>query len=68
VSLIQKLYRIERLMKDATPEDRHAYRPEHAQPVLDELREWLDRSLPVCGEFLIYRIDPAVIADLPDRH
>jgi transposase len=46
LSLIQKLYRIERLMKDATPEDRHAYRREHAQPVLDELREWLDGSLP----------------------
>lgn len=46
LSLIQKLYRIERLMKDAEPDERHAYRQTHARPILDELREWLDSSLP----------------------
>lgn len=45
LSLIQKLYRVERLMKDAAPEHRHAYRLEHARPILDELRAWLDGSL-----------------------
>jgi transposase len=46
LSLIQRLYRIERLMKGATPEERHVCRHEQAKPVLDELREWLDQSLP----------------------
>ena len=46
LSLIQKLYRIERLMKDATPEERHAHRQAQAKTVLEELREWLDQSLP----------------------
>src|SRR5690606_28256725 len=45
LSLIQKLYRVERLTKDAAPEHRHAYRLEHARPILDELRAWLDSSL-----------------------
>ena len=46
LSLIQKLYRIEQLMKEATPEARHAYRQAQARPLLAELREWLDSSLP----------------------
>jgi transposase len=46
LSLIQRLYRIERLMKEAEPAERHAYRHAHARPVLDELRQWLDTSLP----------------------
>ena len=46
LSLIQKLYRVERLMKDASAEERHSYRLEHARPILDELRAWLDSSLP----------------------
>jgi transposase len=46
LSLIQRLYRIERLMGDAEPAERHAYRHAHARPILDELREWLDASLP----------------------
>jgi transposase len=46
LSLIQRLYRIERLMQDAAPAERHAYRQVHARPVIDELREWLDTSLP----------------------
>jgi len=46
LSLIQRLYRIERLMQDAAPAERHAYRQAHARPVIDELREWLDTSLP----------------------
>lgn len=46
LSLIQKLYRVERLMKEATPQQRHVARQEQAKPVLDELRKWLDSSLP----------------------
>lgn len=43
---IQKLYRIERLSKELTPEERYQRRQQQSVPLLDELRTWLDRSLP----------------------
>ena len=43
---IQKLYRIEHLIKELTPEERYQRRQQQAVPLLDELRTWLDRSLP----------------------
>jgi len=43
---IQKLYRIEKHTRSLTPEERHAHRQRHARPILDELRAWLDASLP----------------------
>ena len=43
---IQKLYAIEKAMREATPEDRHAYRLTHAQPLWKALREWLDTYRP----------------------
>ena len=46
LGLIQRLYRVERLAKELTPEARHALRLEQAAPVLDEIRSWLDASLP----------------------
>jgi len=46
LALIQKLYRVEQRAKDLTAEDRYAYRREHARPILQTLRDWLDRSLP----------------------
>lgn len=46
LAYIQKLYRIEKTLQDASPEERHRTRREQAQPVLDELRNWLDKSLP----------------------
>lgn len=46
LALIQKLYGVERAVRHATPEQRHAYRHQHAQPILTELRAWLDASLP----------------------
>ncbi len=33
-------------MRHATPEARYAYRLQHAKPVLEELRTWLEESLP----------------------
>ena len=46
LATIQRLYRVEREAKDLSPLGRQAYRHTHARPILDELRAWLDRSLP----------------------
>jgi len=46
LAYIQKLYRIEKILKDASPEERYQGRLEQAHTVLDELRGWLDKSLP----------------------
>ena len=46
LTLIQKLYRVEKQAKKLTPAKRYEHRHRHAQPVLEELRTWLDRSLP----------------------
>ena len=41
---IQKLYRIEHSLKQATPEARYAARQEQAKPLLQALRVWLDNA------------------------
>jgi hypothetical protein len=46
LALIQKLYRVEKAVRQTTPAERLAYRQQHAQPVLAELRDWLEQSLP----------------------
>ncbi|MGB5729919.1 MAG: IS66 family transposase [Thiogranum sp.] len=46
LSLIQKLYRIEKQVRKLEPEVRHDHRQRHARPILDELRRWLDEALP----------------------
>jgi transposase len=46
LTLIQKLYRIEKQARKMDPEKRHAHRQCHARPVLEEMRVWLDLSLP----------------------
>jgi len=46
LALIQKLYRIEKQTRKLDPEERHAHRQRHAKPVLEEMRGWLDQSLP----------------------
>lgn len=46
LTYIQKLYRIEKLAKGASPEERHRLRQEQAVPILKEMRDWLDKSLP----------------------
>jgi len=45
LSQIQALYRIERDLKEATPEARHAARQERTKPAMEALRAWLDASL-----------------------
>jgi transposase len=46
LTLIQKLYKIEKQARKLTPEKRHQHRQRYAKPVLDEMRVWLDQSLP----------------------
>jgi hypothetical protein len=45
---IQKLYRIEKVArtKEMLPEERKLYRQQHAAPILEKMRTWLDASLP----------------------
>ena len=46
LTLIQKLYWVEKQARLFTPEERFTYRRQHAQPMLDALRAWLDEALP----------------------
>jgi transposase len=41
---IQKLYRIETLIKDKTVDERQAIRQEKALPLLEQLKQWLIKS------------------------
>ena len=43
---IQKLYRIEKQIQDLQPKERYQQRQQHAVPLLNNLRTWLDKSLP----------------------
>ena len=42
---IAKLYRIEGQIRDQPPDQKQAYRQEHARPLLEELKAWLDKSI-----------------------
>jgi len=44
VNHIQKLYRVEKLIKDMTVEQRYAVRQEKSKPLLDQFKTWLDKS------------------------
>ena len=45
LSQIQALYRIERDLKEATADERHAARQECTKPLIEKLRTWLDASI-----------------------
>ena len=47
LALIQKLYRVEKQARRLNPEERYARRQQQARPVLDDLRSWLDDTLPM---------------------
>jgi transposase len=46
LNLINKLYGIERDLKDARDAERLSARQQRSQPVLDQLKTWLDRTHP----------------------
>ena len=45
VSLIQKLYALEKRINSATPEEKYTARQQYAKPELDKLKCWLDKTL-----------------------
>ncbi len=46
LNFIQRLYRIEKAVQDGSAERRYEVRQQQARPVLDALRDWLEKSLP----------------------
>jgi transposase len=46
LAFIQALYRIEQLGKDTSPEERHAMRHAQARPIIDKIRQWMEKSIP----------------------
>ena len=46
LAFIQKLYVIEKAIKDDPPDKRYEARQEHAKPALKKLHQWLEKSLP----------------------
>lgn len=60
LAYIQKLYLIEKRIKDEPPDKRFELRQRDAKPILDKLKTWLDKSLQTVapktkiGEALIY--------------
>ena len=43
---IQKLYEIDRCVRDRPPDERHVARQERMRPLLERMRAWLDDALP----------------------
>jgi transposase len=46
LALIGKLYLIERQIKDMSPAQKHSTRQQQAKPILDKIRQWLDKQIP----------------------
>ncbi|MGH8436586.1 MAG: IS66 family transposase [Pseudomonas sp.] len=46
LNLINKLYGIERDLKDASPAQRHQGRQQHSQAILAQLHSWLEKTQP----------------------
>jgi transposase len=76
VALIGKLYAVERRIRGTSPEHRHAVRLEESQPILDEIKAWLDdkasKVLPkgLLGEAIQYTRKqwPILVTFLQDGH
>ena len=76
VALIGKLYEVERRIRGTSPEHRHAVRLEKSQPILDEIKTWLDdkaqKVLPkgLLGEAIQYTRKqwPILVTFLQDGH
>lgn len=46
LSQIQKLYVIEKALKDKSTAEKYLIRQQESQPILDKIKRWLDKSLP----------------------
>jgi len=45
VALIRKLYQVERVAREMTPEERKEIRQAQAEPILEKIKEWLDQKV-----------------------
>ncbi|WP_269620928.1 MULTISPECIES: IS66 family transposase [Zhongshania] len=60
LAFIQKLYAIEKKIKEEPPNKRYQVRQNEAKPILDKLKDWLDKSLltvppkTAIGKALVY--------------
>jgi len=45
IAFIQKLYRIEKRIKDEPPDKRYDIRQKEAKPIIEKIKQWLDTSL-----------------------
>lgn len=45
IAFIQKLYLIEKQIKDDPPDQRYIIRQQQAKPIIDKIKDWLDKSL-----------------------
>jgi transposase len=61
--IIQKLYRVETLIKGLSPTEKQRIRQQQSVPILNELKDWMDKSLtqvtPSCltGKALRYMVN-----------
>ena len=46
LSQIQKLYALEKAIKNKPPDEKYSIRQQEAQPILDKIKRWLDKSMP----------------------
>jgi len=46
LAFIQKLYALEKAIKDQPPDERYRRRQAEAKPIIDKLRAWLEKGLP----------------------
>lgn len=76
VALIGKLYQIERAIKAASPEERKVARTQHAAPVLETIKAWLDEKVThtvpggLLGKAIHYALNlwPVLTTYLEDGH
>ena len=76
VALIARLYAIERELREATPEQRHATRLERSVPILAKIKAWLDEKAPkvlpkgLLGQAIAYTLGlwPQLTTFLDDGH
>jgi transposase len=76
LAYIQKLYAIEKQVKDQPPDERYAIRQQQAKPIIDKLHAWLQKGLPgtppktALGKALYYlhKQWPRLIGYLEDGH
>mgnify|MGYP000038276533 CR=1 FL=1 len=50
VDRINALYQVEKRINGLPPDERQRYRQQHAKPLMEDLHNWLDRTLRLCSK------------------